>query len=80
MSDRAKRRQDEKKVQKRRSKLRINEHLQAPENCTNATRALGRLKHGHGACGCSMCKPWNHDLDQEYKPSERKKLQEDEPS
>jgi len=41
----------------------------------------GQLKHNHFGCGCPLCKPHKHGLESKYKPSERRKLgNEDAPS
>ena len=40
---------------------------------TPTDRHKGRYKDNHMGCGCPMCKPWKHKLDDKMKPSDRKK-------
>ena len=34
----------------------------------------GQLKDNHFGCGCSMCKPWKHNLEESLTASERRKI------
>lgn len=34
----------------------------------------GKLSKNNFSCGCQMCKPWKHKLENRLKPSDRKKL------
>jgi hypothetical protein len=40
------------------------------------THHKGRMRKSHFGCGCEMCKPWKHKLDNKYKPSEVRELQD----
>jgi len=69
---RAERRFEERLKKKKRLKLQIHEHLSNQPN----ERFEGQLKNGHGACGCPICKPYKHDLDNEMKHSDQKRVKE----
>lgn len=36
-------------------------------------RQKGRYKKNHMGCGCSMCKPWKHNLADKMKPSDKRR-------
>lgn len=56
-----------KKAKRIKSIPRVVKHLDA--------KGLAKLKDGHIGCGCPLCKPWKHGLEETLAPSERRKLQ-----
>lgn len=66
---RAERRHKAEIKQTKRLKHQINKYIDNIDE-----RLLGHLKNNHRGCGCEMCKPWKHGLDNKYKISELKQL------
>lgn len=68
---RALRRKAERKVQKR----RIKNHRWLKES--DDERLLGRLRHNHFGCGCTVCKPWKHRAGRKWASWDRQEYVED---
>jgi|GEM_PF-2293459 len=67
---RGERRFHERRVQKK----RINDLISTwwRDVVDSKSNHVGMLRHNHYGCGCTMCKPWKHNLENKYKVSERK--------
>jgi len=42
--------------------------------------AYGSFRKSHMGCGCWMCKPWKHGIENKYKFSEIRKIKDYEPN
>lgn len=68
----------QKAVRREKQKSKQAKRIKDVKDCLNSElneRQMGRLRDHHYRCGCAMCKPWKHGLEEKEKPSERRKLQ-----
>lgn len=40
-------------------------------------KQVGMLRDHNFSCGCPMCKPWKHGIEHELKPSEQRKIDDE---
>jgi hypothetical protein len=76
--DKDKKRAERRHHSERKQKARYEMWAEVGWDASEDPRQFGKLRDTHFGCGCVLCKPHKHGLDEKFTPSERRRLQTEE--